>query len=156
MSEETCVKNPRRSEMTRLDALSVLTCVSRQRVVRGASTGGSEAFGRLSSSSGSAWAFRRFDFSAEFGSNDSQQDDGGGLLPTLLIGVGDLLGIRGKVGQTAWKTNRKLFLKITMFKAVIHLDYWTTELELDDPKTPDGSLLSMRASCRFIYIAHFL
>lgn len=80
----------------------LLTRVSRQRVVGRRPAGQSKALWSLAAGASPARALRRFDLGAELGPDDPEQHDGGGLLATLLIRVGDFLGVGRKVGQAAW------------------------------------------------------
>ena len=80
-----------------------LTCVPGQGVVGRGSAGQAEALGRLSASSSPRRPLRRLDLRPELRPDHPQQHDGRGLLPALLVRVGDLLGVGGQVGQTAWR-----------------------------------------------------
>lgn len=83
-------------------AIWLLTRVSRQRVVGRRPAGQSEALRSLAAGASPARPLRRFDLGAELGPDDPEQHDGGGLLATLLVRVGDFLGVGRQVGQAAW------------------------------------------------------
>lgn len=87
-------------------ALWLLTRVSRQRVVGRRPAGQSEALRSLAAGASPARPLRRFDLGAELGPDDPEQHDGGGLLATLLVRVGDFLGVGRQVGQAAWWRER--------------------------------------------------
>ena len=87
----------------------VLTGVSSQRVVGGASAGRSKALGCLSSHPRPTGALRWLNLCAKLCPYHPKQHDGGGLLASLLVGVGDLLGVGRQVGQTAYNAHTSLW-----------------------------------------------
>lgn len=82
--------------------ISLLTRVSGQRVVGRGPAGQAKALRGLATGASTTRTLGWFDLGTELRADDAEQHDGGGLFATLLVGVGDFLGVGWKTGQAAW------------------------------------------------------